>query len=178
MRRLGGTGILLLALAGCGAPESTAPAPKNDAASGNGVDLDGLKSKVPDSWKEEPLRNRMRMANYRIGTDVTVVVFILGGSAEANVERWRKAFSRTDVEPKEEKFNVGPLKMTQLDMRGTYEERDMSNPNLAPMPREHYRRITVYVDGPKQPYQIIMGGPADEVDKHKAEFDEWLKAFK
>ena len=84
MQRLGGLGLLLLALSGCGGSDGTGSGRDDGKTPGGTVEIDGLKSAVPASWKAEPTANQFRLAQFRVGTDVTVVVFQgIGGSAEA-----------------------------------------------------------------------------------------------
>jgi len=177
MRRPGWLGIVLIALAGCGGPESTAPRPDGPPTPGDTVELVGLKSKVPAKWVAEPVKSEFRLAQYRLDEETEVVVYHrITGSAKENVTRWKSMFSKTDREPTVETFKVGPLEMVMLDATGTYQ--NAMNPRLRGQPHENFRQVAVYIDSRKGPFQIIMTGPAEAVGRHKADFDAWLKGFK
>ena len=38
--------------------------------------------------------------------------------------------------------------------------------------------LAIYFDGPENPYQIKLTGPAKTVEAYKTGFDEWVKNFK
>lgn len=62
----------------------------------------GFEFEAPADWQREPPRSAMRQAQFRIanpddGPDGTCIFFYFGpgrgGSAEANIERWRRQFA-------------------------------------------------------------------------------------
>ena len=155
------------------------------------VVLDGLSSKTPKAWKEEAPGNKMRLAQYRLPaakddkTDAELVIFKgLGGGAEKNIERWIGQFvppegkKSTDIS-KVTKIKIGEHDATMLDISGTYKFKSMPfNPNAKEELLPGYRMLAIYFEGPKDLYQVRVVGPAATVEKHKADFDSWIKSFK
>jgi hypothetical protein len=103
-----------------------------------------------------------------------------GGGIEANITRWKGMFDASDgkkPDAKQEEMKVGDVKVTYLDLAGTY----MFKPfPMAPKaePRPNHRMIAVIFDSPKGPYFFRLVGPEKTVAHHKKAFDEWLKNFK
>ena len=102
----------------------------------------------------------------------------LGGSADANVARWKAAFKppagkSIDDVSKVEEIKIGGRKAEYLDVSGTY-----TAPFSKAGPQADYRLLAVYFDGKDNPYTFKLVGPAATVEAAKKGFDEWLKAFK
>src|SRR4051812_414350 len=92
MRRFILPACLLLAGLAC-------PAGADDKPKGTTVDLDGMTSTTPATWKEETPSNKMRFAQFKLprvkgdAEDAELVIFKgLGGSAKANISRWKEQF--------------------------------------------------------------------------------------
>jgi len=177
---------LLIALPGCGGPETTAPGGTRGKLDGV-VEIDGLKSTAPPEWIQEPPANQMRYAQFRLpgkdgAADASLVIFNqFHGTARENVERWKKQFSDTEGEPKITWPEVGDREAVCLDIQGTYKEEMMGGmgPHAASGPMfTNYRRIAVHMDGKHGTYHIVLTGPANTVEHFKQGFDEWLKGFK
>ena len=158
------------------------------------VSLDGLQSRTPADWKEQPASNKMRAYQFGIPhakddeTDAELVIFYFGpgggGSAAANVNRWKEMFippegKTIDDVAKVEKTKVAGVDVTYLDVHGTYR---FKFPPFAPNAKEqlkpHYELLGVVFESPKGPYFIRLVGPAKTVEEHKKGFDEWVKGFK
>jgi hypothetical protein len=163
---------------------------KKDDGKGAIVDLGGMKSRAPAEWKEEEVTNRMRLQQFKLpkvkddAQDAEIVIFNLGGTAEANIDRWKKMFvppegkSLDDV-AKVTKMDVGDAKMTYLDVSGTYRFKERPfDPNSKEESRPHSRMLGVIVETPKSQFQIRLVGPAATVENYKKGFDEFLKNFK
>jgi hypothetical protein len=172
--------------------------PAAPAAGGEGkgpvVKLGKLASQAPAAWKQEKPASRFRLYQFRLPraekdkADAELTVFFFGegsgGTAEANVKRWKSMFqapagkSLDDVS-KVETFKVSGAEVTYLDVQGTYLEKF---PPFAPNPktirRPQYRLLGAVVECEGGPYFIRLTGPARTVAQHKNEFDRWLKAFK
>src|SRR5919204_5125099 len=79
---------------------SLGPAGADDKKDDKGtvVELDGLRSTAPASWKEEPPANQMRLAQFKLPKvdgkeDATLVIFKgISGSAQQNIDRWKGQF--------------------------------------------------------------------------------------
>src|SRR5215475_11441373 len=93
-----------------------------------------LKFTVPAGWVEEPRSSSMRVAQYKLpkaptdSEDASLVLYYFGqgqgGSTAANVERWVAQMKQTDgtttKDAKEEHFETNGLKVTTVDVSGTY----------------------------------------------------------
>src|SRR5678816_185369 len=93
-----------------------------------------LKFTVPAGWVEEPRSSSMRVAQYKLpkvtgdSEDASLVVYYFGqgqgGSTAANVERWvgqmKQADGNAARDAKEEHFETNGLKVTTVDVSGTY----------------------------------------------------------
>jgi hypothetical protein len=152
------------------------------------VEIDGLKSKAPASWKnEKPKMNRV--AQFKITKsdgdpeDAELVVFHFGkgqgGDVDANMKRWKGQFKTPGEKSKEEKLKVSGVEVMTLDMQGTYLHKSAPmDPDSKVVEKPNFRAINVYFNSENGPYFIKLVGPAKTVEVHKAEFDAWLKAFK
>src|SRR5947209_1813869 len=102
---------------------------------GTVVDLGGLKSTAPASWKKEEAGNTMRAYQFVVPKadgdkeDAALTVFYFGpgggGGVQANLDRWKGQFEppagKTIAEAsKVEKIKVGEVPVTYLDVQGTY----------------------------------------------------------
>jgi hypothetical protein len=164
---------------------------------GTVVELDGLKSKAPADWKPQEISEqarRFRAYQFLIpkadgdAHDAELVVFYFGqgsgGSAADNVKRWKGMFQppegkTIDDVSKVEKMKVSDVDVTLLDVHGTYLYKAQPfNPDAKVDKRPHYRMLGVIFESKNGPYFMRLTGPAKTVDKHKKEFDHWLKAFK
>src|SRR5215204_6498781 len=93
-----------------------------------------LKFTVPAGWIEEPRSSSMRVAQYKLPKiaadteDASLVLYYFGqgqgGTAAANVERWVDQMKQADgsavKDAKEERFETNGLKVTTVDVSGTY----------------------------------------------------------
>ncbi len=158
---------------------------------GTKVTLDGMTSTTPAAWVSEEPANRMRFAQFRLPRakgdkeDAELIIFKgLGGSANANIDRWKKQFSppkgktMADV-AKVTKIKIGGEEATLLDVSGTYKYNPAPfNPRSKTEDRPNYRMLAIHFEGPKEVYHIKLTGPAKTIEQHKKGFDEWLKGFK
>jgi hypothetical protein len=160
------------------------------AAAGVAVDLGGLKSTAPASWKEIPVGSPMRVKQFSLpGKDgeAELAIFFFGqgqgGSTQANLDRWKTQFQAPDGKA-EAPSKTSTLKMasggtaTVLDISGTYlfKARPME-PGPAE-PRPNHRMLAVVMESPQGNYYLKLVGPAKTIDHNKKDFDAWVKAFK
>ena len=163
----------------------------DDKRTGAAVDLDGMTSRTPANWVKETPANRMRFAQFRLPKvkgdkeDAELIIFKgLGGSAEANIKRWKEQFNppagkTIDDVAKVEKIKIGDRPAIYLDVRATYLFKAQPfNPNAKVEKRPDYRMLAVHLDGKNDVYHIKLTGPANTVAHYKQGFDDWLKAFK
>ncbi|HEY1189751.1 MAG TPA: hypothetical protein VGE74_19035 [Gemmata sp.] len=155
---------------------------------GVAVEWGGVKSTTPAGWKEETPSNKMRMAQFKLAKekgdpeDAELALFASpgGGSVDANLERQVKKFELAkDAKPKVSKIKIGKTEATYQDITGTLLKKfPPFDPNAKITRVENYRQIYVIFDGKEAVYSLTLLGPAKTVEKHKKEFDEWLKNFK
>src|SRR5437588_6012547 len=156
--------------------ESTAREKKAESK-GAVVDLDGLKSRAPAEWKLESPSNRMRLTQFRLPKvdgdkyDAEVVIFQgIGGSAKANIDRWKMMFlppegKTIDDVAKVTEIKVGETKAPFLDVKGTYKYKERpAEPNAKEERRPDYRMLGVAYDGKNNAYHIRLVGPAKTVE--------------
>ncbi len=185
MRRAVWMGLGLAVLA-CG----LGPAARADDNKGTVVDFDGLTSRAPAAWKEEAA-GQFRYLQFKVpkvkddAKDAELLVFKgFGGSNKDNLARWQGQFippegKTADEASKVTEFKVGDVKVTSLDIQGTYKAR---NPPNDPKAKEEkfpgYRMLAVIFEGPKTVYHVKLIGPAATVEANQKDFEEWIKAFK
>jgi hypothetical protein len=182
MKRMLGLGLIAMAL--CSASGATA------GDKGTVVEIDGLKSKAPADWKQEKATKPFRVLQFKLPkvdgdpSEAELVVSYLekggGGGVDANLDRWKKKFITADGKPvdnaKVDKFKVGAVAVTYLDISGTFKD---GAPGAAKFEkRPDYRMFGVIFESPNGPYFITLTGPARTLEQQKKGFDEWLKNFK
>jgi hypothetical protein len=181
MRRAAGLVLLLLAATGLRAADGK----------GTVVDLDGLKSTTPATWKEIAPESAMRLSQFKLPAakgdtkDGELVIFKgLGGSARDNITRWKGQFTppegkTADDSSKVTEFKIAGRDAMLLDIRGTYLfKRRPFDPSEKGEQLPDYRMLALQFDGPSNPYHIKLIGPAKTIEQYKNGFDEWLKNFK
>ena len=152
------------------------------------VEWGGFKSTTPAGWKEETPSNKMRMAQFKLAKekgdpeDAELALFASpgGGTVDANLERQVKKFELAkDAKPAVSKVKVGKEDATYQDITGTLLKKfPPFDPNAKITRVENYRQIYVIFEGKDAVYSLTLLGPAKTVEKHKKDFDAWLKNFK
>jgi hypothetical protein len=175
-------GLLLLGLA------AGATADDKDKKKGTKVELDGLTSTTPATWEKIKPKGTMRHAQFSLPKDkdddenAELVIFKgFGGSVKENADRWKKQFTppkdkKAEDVTKESKVKVGDAEGAMLDVSGTY-----NAPPFDPTfkgKKEGFRLLGIQVKLGENNYHILLKGPAKTVEKHKKDFEAWLKAFK
>lgn len=162
-------------------------------AAGAVVDLGGLKSTAPASWKEGEVSSPMRIKQFAVAGkgkdagDAEIVIFFFGqgqgGDVDANLKRWKGQFQppqgkAIDDVSKVETVKLTSTKATLLDVRGTYmfKARPMDpGPGEA---RAGWRMLAAILETPKGNYFIRFVGPDKTVGGGEKDFRAWLKGFK
>lgn len=186
------------AAAGPGAVDTSQPLPPNHPALHGGAvgaspqDFQGLEPtgagneeappelawKAPDGWVPVPNPNPMRLATYKLPRagsdkeDTELVVARAGGDVEANVERWGAQFAGAST-PKETKKTVHALKVTLVDVAGTYQ--GGMGPSTAPHPGWAMLGAIVEARGPTgESYFFKVIGPAATVHAAQKAFEAMI----
>lgn len=158
---------------------------------GKAIELDGLKSPVPGNWVEEKTSSSMRFAQFRLPkaaddkADAEVVIFRgIGGSAQANIERWKSFFAPPEGKTIGDVAKVGEIKVGNkaspyLQVCGTYKFKVApQDPNSKEELRPNYCMLAVVFEGKDTVYHIRVVGPQKTIEKYQKDFEDWLKNFK
>ena len=152
-----------------------------------------LKSTTPAGWKEETPSNTMRVGQFKLPKekgdpeDAELALFVSpgGGTVDANLERQVKKFELAkDAKPAVSKIKIGKDDATYQDITGTLLKKfPPFDPNAKITRVENYRQIYVIFEGKDGKGQdavlsLTLLGPAKTVEKHKKDFDGWVKNFK
>jgi hypothetical protein len=143
----------------------------------------------PSAWKSRPAASTMRVAEFVVprapgdAEDADVIVYYFGGtggSVEANIQRWIGQFQQPPDKPTapvRTTYSVGPLKVTAVDVSGTYIAE--VRPGAAERHNKpNFRMRAAVIETPKGPYFVKLTGPAETVKQHSAAFDQFIRTFK
>ena len=162
---------------------------------GTEVEWAGMKATAPAGWKSEPASNKMRLMQFKLAkaegdaADAELAVFMpLGGSTEQNLARQVAKFETPAGKKQEdlvktEKVKLGGGEAVIQDVSGTFLSKF---PPFAPDAKvtkmENYRQLYVILEtkagGATSAHTITLLGPAKTIEKHKKDFEAWVKNFK
>lgn len=158
------------------------------------VELGGLKSAAPATWKESPATSPMRLKQFTVpgkggekGGDGELVIFFFGqgqgGSVEDNLARWKKQFEppagkTVDQISKTEKLKLASTSATLLDISGTYLFKARPMDPGPGEPRPGHRMLAAVLETPGGSYYLRLVGPEKTVADAKKDYVRWLKGFK
>ena len=150
-----------------------------------------LKFTPAKGWAEEKTSSTMRVAQYKLPKetgdteDALLVLYYFGqsggGGIAANLERWIGQMKQTDGsdskdKAKQESLTVNGLKITTIDLAGTYTAETapgsgqfFNNPG--------YRLLAAVIETPKGSYYLKVVGPEKTVTKWKGSVTEFVKSF-
>src|ERR1043165_1919306 len=144
----------------------------------------------PAGGVAEPRSSNMRVAQYKLPKavgdteDASLVLYYFGqsqgGSTAANVERWVGQMKQADGSPvkdaKQEQFETNGLKVTTVDVSGTYAAETApgsgtfhNNPG--------YRLRAAVVETANGSYFVKLVGPEKTVAQWNESFLSYLKSF-
>ena len=149
-----------------------------------------LKFTVPAGWVEEPRSSSMRVAQYKLpkapadNEDASLVLYYFGqgqgGSTAANVERWVSQMKQADgsaaKDAKEEHFETNGLKVTAVDVSGTYVAETAPGSGTFHN-NAGYRLRAAVVETPNGSYFVKLVGPEKTVTQWNESFLSYLKSF-
>ena len=149
----------------------------------------GIKWTAPKRWSVEPARP-MRAATYKVpaaagdseGAECIVSFFGAGqgGTTDANIARWTGQFQTPGGQPvtgKTEKLTISGIKVTTLDISGTYLA--TSGPMMASgAPKPGSRMLAAVVEGKQASVFFKFAGPKKTVAAGETEFQTMLKSIK
>ena len=146
-----------------------------------------LKFTVPAGWVEEERTSSMRVAQYRLPKaagdteDASVVLYYFGqrqgGSAAANIERWVAQMKQEGGDSsKKEDLEVNGLKVTTVDVAGTYVAETAPGSGTF-LNTPGYRLRAAVVETPNGSYYVKLVGPEKTVAHWNESFLSYLKSF-
>jgi hypothetical protein len=172
-------------------PASTAAAPAPEGT----LQLGKITGQLPKDWKSEQPASQLRLAQYAIPAaagdpaPAQLLVFNFGGDAgtvEANLKRWKDMMAQPagqDVEKvaKVAKQERGGLRITTLDLPGTYKDRPFpASPDVTERP--NYRMLAAVIENPGDSgagaYYLRLVGPAKTVAAAKKGWDGLISSLK
>jgi hypothetical protein len=159
-----------------------------DKGKGTKVTLGNISSTTPADWVAGKTSGVIRIGQFRLpksegDKEVTeVAIFKSGGSVKANVQRWKDQFTPPKGKKMEDVAKVSEIKVggneaTRLAITGTYKAPPF-DPTYKGRKLDDFAMIAIQVDVGDNTYQIKLLGPSKNVEKHKKEFDNWIKGFK
>ena len=144
-----------------------------------------LRVKAPEGWVSEPPSSSMRVSQYKLppadgDTEAaSLVVYYFGagqgGSVDANLERWIGQMQPADSRPSRDTSSVNGMKVTLLDVTGTYAGGDMGGGGGA-QPKANYRMRAAVIETPKGAYFIKLVGPVKTVNRWDQAFRDFIKS--
>ena len=149
-----------------------------------------LKFTVPAGWVEEPRSSAMRIAQYKLpkapgdAADASLVIYYFGpgqgGTTAANIERWLGQMKQADgsavKDGKEEHFDANGLKVTTVDVSGTYvAETAPGSGTFENSPA--YRLRAAVIETQNGSYFVKLVGPEKTVTQWNDSFLVFLKSF-
>jgi hypothetical protein len=146
---------------------------------------------IPPGWQKQPNSSSMRVGEFSLphadgdAEDAQFVIYYFGGSGgtiDANLQRWIGQMQQPDGKPssavaKKETRSVNGLKLTLLDVSGTYVA------ETAPGATErhnkpNFRLRAGVVETPQGPYFLKLTGPAKTIAKWEKAFDVFVGSLK
>jgi hypothetical protein len=133
---------------------------------------------VPAAWKTAPNPSAMRVATYKVAhagadtEDADVSVVRAGGTADANIARWREQFEGAVKETRTVK-TVHGLKVTLVEINGTY----LGGAGASATSRPGWSLVAAIVETPQLPYFFKLTGPAATARGARPSFDALVESI-
>jgi hypothetical protein len=135
----------------------------------------------PAKWQKVESPSTMRKATFKIPRaagdpeDAELAVSQAGGTMDMNVQRWVGQFSK-GAEVKRAEKKVGDLKVTVLELRGTYNGSGMPGATEA-TPKERFTLLGAIVETTPMTF-FKMTGPDKTMAAAKSDFDKLVDSLK
>ena len=176
--------LLILLLLGVVGPVRAAETVRTQAA--------GLRFAHPADWVRVPAPSDMRAAQFRVpkaagdSEDGEAVLFFFGkgqgGSAQDNLDRWYAQMTQPDGKASKDAGvvtikTVRGLKVTALDLPGTYKPMPAMGHGGDAAPQPGSRLLAAVVEGEGGPWFFRVIGPDATVKANKPAFDTLLESL-
>ncbi len=147
---------------------------------------------VPSGWIAQQPSSQMRKAEFRWpgvdGTeDAELAVFFfpgMGGSVQANLERWYNQFKQPDGSPSHDrahtqKINVNDIPVTVTHVTGTYLKPQSPGMMSGPVDEKpDYAMLAAIVETAGGPWFFKATGPEATITHWRPSFDEFVKSLR
>ncbi|MEO1534121.1 MAG: hypothetical protein AAFS11_00980 [Planctomycetota bacterium] len=148
------------------------------ASGGDGlVTIPGIAMTAPEGWTSVTPSNNMRLAQFETG-DVLVTVSQIGGSTQANIDRWLGQIVDQFGEPTgaEDEYDrtAAGYDTTVIEAYGAYLEGGMMG---SPTRRENYGLVGAVIETPGTSTFVKMTGPDNQIDDNREAFDRLLDSM-
>ena len=148
---------------------------------------DKLTMTAPDSWVAKRPGNQMISQEFAVPAakgdprDGRMTVSSVGGTVEANVDRWAGQFSQPDGAKTADKMKVrkktlAGQEVSLVDISGTYQE--SAGMMQAATERPDYRMLAAIIPGEGTSFFIKFYGPKKTVAEHEKEFRAMIDGLK
>lgn len=142
---------------------------------------------APSGWVEQQPSSTMRFAQYSLpGQDgieaaELAIFFNIGGSVEANLQRWNGQFSQPDGRSTSDvaetnKVTVGNLEVTVTYVTGTF----LASAAMGGGPTTNltgHAMLAAMVETSQGPWQFKATGPEVTLNFWRESFDEFVRSF-
>ncbi len=149
------------------------------------VSLAGGKFKMtgPKGWTKKTPRVNIIESEFLIpksegdDADGRLTVMQSGGGIEANVDRWKGQFAKTD-KSSTTKEKVGDFEVHIVDLGGTFKEQ--RGPFAPATMRKDYRMLAaiIVLKDSDRDYFVKLTGPKKTIEANAKKFKEFVKTFK
>ncbi len=150
-------------------------------ATGPEVDLGGKKMTAPQTWVRKQPRSAMLLAEFSLphveedSVDGRLTVMAVGGSVEANIDRWREQFLGKPKKDTQERLDVAGIPVILVDLSGAYsDQHGMSGP-VAEQPQFRMRAAIFDLNG--RQHIIKCYGPAKTMAHYDNDFLAFVKSL-
>ncbi|MFO1352072.1 MAG: hypothetical protein U1F68_15900 [Gammaproteobacteria bacterium] len=148
------------------------------------VKLGEVVAPVPSAWLAEQPSSSMRLAQFRIPAadtgDAELVVFYFGpgqgGTADANIARWRSQFSGAGgapVTPTVHAYSVAGMAVTEVELQGNYAR----GVGVGPVgtAKADQTLLAAIVESPQGKLFVQLHGPTPTVTKQRDAFEHFVR---
>ncbi len=160
-----------------------------DTSTTSGVVQRTLRFEPPEEWIAEEVNSPIRLAQFVLPKaagdveDASLVVFSgVGGTVQANLDRWTNQMIQPDGRPSAEvatttSFLVGDLPVTMLDVPGTFSAEVRPGSGMR-YHKPHFRLKAAVVETPSGPYFFKLTGPGRTVGRWEDGFAALLESVR
>lgn len=146
-----------------------------------------LRFEPPEEWIAEEVDSQIRLAQFVLPKaagdveDASLVIFgVVGGTVQANLDRWTNQMIQPDGRPSSEvatttSFLVGDLPITMLDVPGTFSAEVRPGSGMR-YHKPRFRLKAAVVETPSGPYFFKLTGPNRTVEQWGNKFVALLES--